>query len=178
MLFNVPIIDRRMYSNVPTWTLVLTFLLGLVYADDSAVRLVTSRLNAAELQKVKYQIGIQKPLPPSTATQPTESERLTLRSSNGVVYQCSVPSFADDDDETAGGDSSVLSSMMRQYNFTDIHAKVNRTMNFFKAEGLCIYKNLGWWTYEFCYGKLVSQFHIQGTLAALNSAKLWQFLAI
>ena len=28
---------------------------------------------------------------------------------------------------------------------------------------LLLFQNKGWWTYEFCYGKSVKQYHMEGT---------------
>ncbi|GJQ08884.1 hypothetical protein GpartN1_g675.t1 [Galdieria partita] len=79
----------------------------------------------------------------STEVATENLRKVVLSSVLGHTFECSVPHFNHSVGESELGLKSLnLSSIISQFN------------------GTCFYRNDGWWTYEFCIGKHVKQFHL------------------
>lgn len=120
-------------------------------------------MDVTEINSYKYQFDIGSELrqlsSPSEAASRNE-ETLVLRNIHGQNYECSLPKFEEiADDEEAKGQT---------YNFTLISEKVNQTTQLLAKSNICVYRSLGWWTYEFCFGSHVSQYHLQSNGTVLG----------
>jgi len=69
--------------------------------------------------------------------------KLLLASVSGHIFECSIPPIRQTVEQSEFNLESVnWSSIISQFN------------------GTCFYRNEGWWTYEFCVGKHVKQYHL------------------
>ncbi|XP_072173495.1 uncharacterized protein [Diadema setosum] len=105
---------------------------------------LTTFLDIEELKSVHYDIDIlEKPV---LYGRPLHTEVVYLSSKYGQRYECQIPDVGDvgkvqEEEKTAAeaGISELLKPM---------------------ESAPCLTKTKDWWTYEFCYGKYVRQFHL------------------
>uniref|UniRef100_A0A8D2KVT3 Endoplasmic reticulum lectin n=1 Tax=Varanus komodoensis TaxID=61221 RepID=A0A8D2KVT3_VARKO len=107
-------------------------------------------LNLHELSELKY--GIEIGAEPVMAGQSKSSEVVTISSKYKQKYECRLPAAAvkihqekeeDPQSYTGLGISELLKPM---------------------EVAPCLIKTKDWWTYEFCYGKHIQQYHMEGTI--------------
>ncbi|RNA29963.1 OS-9-like isoform X2 [Brachionus plicatilis] len=137
---------------------------------------IGSKINKYELDNIRYQIDIDQNLQPSSATQ-SKSDHIPIRSANGQLFTCSFEplEYFDQDSEINIEENSLLSLFSKSaiqrehlrlnqnkqsFNFTQIDLKVQEQISKLTKSNVCLYKNNGWWTYEFCVGQLINQYHI------------------
>ncbi|XP_039273399.2 uncharacterized protein LOC120347469 isoform X1 [Styela clava] len=105
-------------------------------------------LNIEELTNSKYALDIISG-PMNELELPKQSaEGLKLASRHGQNYYCKLPFLAqsnEEKDEEKISKTTPLSSLLEPM----------------KRES-CLKTVVGWWTYEFCYGKYVKQYHSEG----------------
>ncbi|XP_031563676.1 protein OS-9-like [Actinia tenebrosa] len=102
-----------------------------------------SILNLDELHNNKYGIEITN-VPVLLREDSDISDSMLISSKHGQQYQCTLPQIETEEtikdartDFTTEEVTDLLKSMQNR----------------------CLYHNKGWWMYEFCYGKSVSQYH-------------------
>ncbi|XP_071492979.1 uncharacterized protein [Diadema antillarum] len=105
---------------------------------------LTTFLDIEELKSVHYDIDILER--PVLYGRPLHTEVVYLSSKYGQRYECQIPDVGDvgkvqEEEKTAAeaGISELLKPM---------------------ESAPCLTKTKDWWTYEFCYGKYVRQFHL------------------
>uniref|UniRef100_K7EFK2 Endoplasmic reticulum lectin n=1 Tax=Ornithorhynchus anatinus TaxID=9258 RepID=K7EFK2_ORNAN len=120
---------------------VLLLLLGT--ASEAAV----GSLNLAELSDMRYGIEI---LPrPVLGGQSREEEVVVLSSRFKQKYECRLPAGAvhfqhDGQDEVPAYQGPSVPELLRPLGL-----------------GPCLVKTKDWWTYEFCYGRHIQQYHLE-----------------
>ncbi|XP_061470686.1 protein OS-9 isoform X2 [Rhineura floridana] len=121
----------------------------LVFAVASVLGLseALGTLNLHELSELKY--GIEIGAEPVMAGQSKSSEVVTISSKYKQMYECRLPAAAvkihqnkeeDPQSYTGLGISELLKPM---------------------EVAPCLIKTKDWWTYEFCYGKHIQQYHME-----------------
>lgn len=149
----------------------LSYLVFSVLASD------LSKIDRYELENVRYQIDIDQNIQPLSAIQFSNANSISIRSANGQLFSCSLdsPQTFDQDIEPSIEENSLLAffsksniqdqislenTNKKSFNFSLIDSKVKQQMLKLNNSNSCLFKNNGWWTYEFCFGKLVSQYHL------------------
>ena len=139
----------------------------------------TSKLDKFEIENFKYQIDIDQ-LVKSKSSVESNSNLIPIRSVNGQLYSCSLSDTLinyKDDENFENLEESVLFKIFSSqtpshaknqpiepnnvsFNFSLIDEKIKHYMSELNKSNICIYKNNGWWTYEYCFGKYINQYHL------------------
>lgn len=115
-----------------------------------------------ELAEPRYVVeidrtGANKARPPSP---PARTLSMTDRA--GRAYACAVPAAGGDDEDGGDGSSTTTPSTDARSPSTIVAAALAST---------CQVRHEDWWTYEFCFGRHVRQFHVDGGgVAAVKDA--------
>ncbi len=91
----------------------------------------------------------------------------------GQKYRCSLPTLVDEakkSDETVDGGvgnektdpSSLLENSQLQSNSSVNGTARARQLLEPMSSQPCLLRTKDWWTYEFCYGRTVKQYHMEG----------------
>jgi len=104
-------------------------------------------LDLAELKSVNY--GIDIVADPVVRSELEMSEAVYLASIYGQQYQCRIPLIAEENEavrvqEQAAMDTGIVELLKPM------------------QDGPCLMHTKDWWTYEFCYGKTIKQYHMEG----------------
>ena len=110
-----------------------------------------------ELTEPRYVVEIDRS-GASTTPAPPDARTLTLTDRTGRAFQCAVPLGAGADE---GGDASDASSTDARPPSAIVAAALTST---------CQVRHEDWWTYEFCYGKHVRQYHVEGGGVATSTS--------
>ncbi|CAF0936885.1 unnamed protein product [Brachionus calyciflorus] len=143
---------------------------------------LVSKLDRYEIENFKYQIDIDRIIKSKSSLQnELDTQLLSIRSSNGQLYSCKFNTnshdYIDDDDNYEEFEENSLIAFFKStqmpkvstdvqkkshngLNLTLIDQNVKAIMTELSESGICIFKNNGWWTYEFCFGKYISQYHL------------------
>lgn len=144
------------------WVFQILFMGVLVQlrADDL---LENTRVDIIEKNEYKYVIDIHKSLKLQTdqskqSKTDQKEEILVIKNKFGQSYECNIPKF----DDSVDSDEDVLDEKKRgpSYDFTEIDERIKKEMDILAKSKICIYRSLGWWTYEFCFGSHASQYHM------------------
>ncbi|EDO37285.1 predicted protein, partial [Nematostella vectensis] len=103
-------------------------------------------LNLEELEDIKYGMEISG-TPVLLRENPLLSNTLLLSSKHGQQYQCTLPLIEKDE-------------FIKQENENYTTEEITSLLQ--PLENKCLYHNNGWWTYEVCFGKTISQYHEEG----------------
>nr|XP_032801765.1 protein OS-9 isoform X2 [Petromyzon marinus] len=109
-------------------------------------------LNIDELNEMKY--GIEILADPVVKGQSRPAETLFVSSKYGQQYECQLPPQAvfRSTGESSGGEHGSLYQGLAIPELLKPMANVP-----------CLLKTRDWWTYEFCYGKDIKQYHMEGS---------------
>lgn len=159
-------------------TFVIQALLSYSFCSILASGLLSkeSKIDKYELDNIRYQIDIDQNIQPLSVLQ-SKNNIIPIRSANGQLFTCSFESWQtiDQDFEQSIEENSLLSLFStstiqdqisnhnqnkKVFNFTQIDSKVNEQVSKLNKSNICLLKNNGWWTYEFCFGKYISQYHL------------------
>lgn len=117
--------------------------------------LLNSQFDETVTDKEK-QVDLENYAPDDAPSSDVES--LVLSSKYGQLYQCSLPKLSTEDSrdeklekEKAGDVQRLLGPM---------------------KDGPCLFYTKGWWSYEFCYGKEVKQYHFENGAISGNTLLL------
>lgn len=102
-----------------------------------------------ELTEPRYVVEIDRS-GGGSATLPADARTLTLTDRTGRAFQCAVPLDGGDDGD---GDGTGHPSTDARPPSAIVAAALTST---------CQVRHEDWWTYEFCYGKHVRQYHVEG----------------
>lgn len=150
-----------------------------------------SRIDKYELDNIRYQIDIDQNVQPLSAIE-SKNNNIRIRSANGQLFTCSFEPWQtyDQDFELNTEENSLLSLFTKStehdqnlnqnqnkkiFNFTQIDSQVQKQVSKLNESNFCLLKNNGWWTYEFCFGKYINQYHllsngsIQGEIISLGN---------
>ncbi|XP_041458370.1 protein OS-9-like isoform X1 [Lytechinus variegatus] len=104
-------------------------------------------LDIEELKSIHYDIDILEN--PVLYGRPLHTEVVYLSSKFGQRYECQLPDVADvgkvQEEEKSAAETGI-SDLLKPMELAP-----------------CLLKNKDWWTYEFCYGKHVRQFHLENS---------------
>uniref|UniRef100_UPI00358E8731 protein OS-9 isoform X2 n=1 Tax=Myxine glutinosa TaxID=7769 RepID=UPI00358E8731 len=107
-------------------------------------------LNVEELMEAQYTLEISAE--PVISGQAGDVNMLEVTSRFGQHYECLLPTQGVKLDISLAKDDKV-----------DSHSgNVSELLQPMEAEA-CLTKKVNWWTYEFCYGKSIKQYHMEGT---------------
>ncbi|XP_061413360.1 protein OS-9 isoform X2 [Lethenteron reissneri] len=109
-------------------------------------------LNIDELNEMKY--GIEILADPVVKGQSRPAETLLVSSKYGQQYECQLPPqavFRSTGDSSGGEHGSLYQGLAIP--------ELLKPM----ANVPCLLKTRDWWTYEFCYGKDIKQYHMEGS---------------
>lgn len=124
--------------------LVLVLVLVLVVGTGEAL---LGSLNLHELSELKY--GIEIGAEPVMAGQSKSADVVTVSSKYKQKYECRLPAAAvkihqDKEEDSPSYTGLGISELLKPM-----------------EEAPCLIKTKNWWTYEFCYGKHIQQYHIE-----------------
>nr|XP_033793049.1 protein OS-9 isoform X2 [Geotrypetes seraphini] len=119
-------------------SLVIFFSLGL---------LTSASLNLEELSEMKY--GLEILSEPVVLGQSKSEEVVMISSKYKQKYECKLPALAVKFHQDRDEDSHAYSGM----GISDLLRPMEAAP--------CLIKTKDWWTYEFCYGKYIQQYHIE-----------------
>ncbi|XP_030052450.1 protein OS-9 isoform X2 [Microcaecilia unicolor] len=120
------------------WSFVVFFGLGL---------LASASLNLEELSEMKY--GLEILSEPVVLGQSKSDEVVMVSSKYKQKYECKLPALAVKFHQDRDEDSRAYSGM----GISDLIRPMEAAP--------CLLKTKDWWTYEFCYGKYVQQYHVE-----------------
>eukprot|EP00298_Acanthocystis_sp_HF-20_P029095 c796_g1_i1.p1 GENE.c796_g1_i1~~c796_g1_i1.p1 ORF type:complete len:419 (+),score=159.50 c796_g1_i1:29-1285(+) len=113
------------------------------------ISLITTTCSTTEESDLGYVIEFYdsalKPLDKETLS--SISEWIPMTNYEGKEYNCSLP---------------VVKSKQSREEEASKEPKVNINKVFQSLDGQCIFRNEGWWTYEFCFKQRIRQFHVEG----------------
>uniref|UniRef100_T1J0C5 Protein OS-9 n=1 Tax=Strigamia maritima TaxID=126957 RepID=T1J0C5_STRMM len=118
-----------------------------LYIFAAILPIIYATLNVDELSSVTYNLDILKK--PVLSGQAASLSVMYLKSRYGQEYQCTLPGIEFTNDEWRTADDSISTN-------ADI-ANLLRPIE----EGPCLLKIKDWWTYEFCFGKFIRQYHLE-----------------
>ncbi|XP_061180649.1 protein OS-9-like [Saccostrea echinata] len=110
---------------------------------------VASFLDMEELKNINYGIDIlNKPVLLSTQETDKLSETIDVTSKHGQIYRCTIPSQMEAEKQKEEEEKIAMETGVPE---------LLKAME----SGPCLFKTRDWWSYEFCYGKHVRQFHME-----------------
>ncbi|XP_051499695.1 protein OS-9 [Apus apus] len=115
-----------------------------VLGPGRPLRGVRAALNLQELSELKY--GLEILAEPVLAGQRQAEDVVTVASKFKQLYECHLPPPTTPDPEEES----------RLYNGSGV-TELLRPM----AAAPCLVKTKDWWTYEFCYGRHIQQYHME-----------------
>ncbi|XP_029634072.1 protein OS-9 isoform X2 [Octopus sinensis] len=130
--------------NISILPHVATRLFFLVLFD---VAVVIAFLDIDELKSVHYGIEISKE--PILLPQETLPTSVHLKSKYGQQYHCNYPDHHEYEKQTEDSERVAMETGIPEL----LKPLANKS---------CLYKTKDWWTYEFCYGKYIRQYHLEG----------------
>ncbi|XP_029450770.1 protein OS-9 isoform X2 [Rhinatrema bivittatum] len=136
---------KKMAASVGRWR--RSGVCGLVLALLDLVLAVSASLNLEELSEMKYGLEI---LPDPVVLGQSKSEEIVMISSKyKQKYECKLPALAvkfhqDRDEDSRAYSGLGISDLLRPMETAP-----------------CLIKTKDWWTYEFCYGKHIQQYHME-----------------
>ena len=136
---------------------------------------INPSININEINDFKYHIDIEKNIlnlnqnlnfnPNQNQVETDDGLKnnqiiLLIKSVQGQSYQCELPDVVNDEyNEDITGNLNPKSSKKFNHNFTLIGEQVTKYLGRLREQNICIFRNTGWWTYEFCFGSHINQFH-------------------
>ncbi|KAK7080147.1 Protein OS-9 [Halocaridina rubra] len=109
-------------------------------------------LNLDEINSIHYAIDIiNKPV---IKDQVFEGDILTVVNKFGQEYICSLPKVAPSDSDSKN-EENILDQLV------DISGLLKPM-----ETAPCLIKTVDWWTYEFCYGSVIKQYHLEDNKAS------------
>uniref|UniRef100_A0A0L8FW84 MRH domain-containing protein n=1 Tax=Octopus bimaculoides TaxID=37653 RepID=A0A0L8FW84_OCTBM len=130
--------------NISILPHVATRLFFLILFD---VAVVIAFLDIDELKSVHYGIEISKE--PILLPQETLPTSVHLKSKYGQQYHCNYPDHHEYEKQTEDNERVAMETGIPEL----LKPLANKS---------CLYKTKDWWTYEFCYGKYIRQYHLEG----------------
>jgi hypothetical protein len=149
----------------------LLFIISVSYFHFIAIinaALYSPSIDMNEIENFKYEIAIGKSIKLNQKDDLKDAHSfsnsiLEIKKVHGQTYQCRLPEILKslEDDEEEGKEDTATSKLEREtnLNFTLINEKIVAYFDGLKKSQHCLYKNTGWWTYEFCFGQHASQYH-------------------
>ncbi|XP_022301578.2 protein OS-9-like [Crassostrea virginica] len=111
--------------------------------------IVRGFLDIEELKNIKYGIDIlNKPVLLSSQDTDKFSETIDVTSKHGQIYRCTIPSQMEAEKQKEEEEKNAM------------EAGVPELLKPMES-GPCLFKTRDWWSYEFCYGKHIRQFHME-----------------
>lgn len=115
-----------------------------------------------DLENEKTEVEATTPKPPDDKETETAHHYVTMRNNQGQKYHCSVPLIQEESSSRTEGSSSEESNQPQE-------AEEKRDSKITDAKKLldpmeeenCLLKTKDWWTYEFCYGSEIRQYHME-----------------
>ncbi|XP_033728099.1 protein OS-9-like [Pecten maximus] len=106
-------------------------------------------LDIEELKSVHYGLDIiSEPVVWTQRNTASSSNNIQVRSKYGQHYRCSYPDRMEADKKKEEEEKVAMETGIPEL-LKPLEA------------GPCLFKNKDWWSYEFCYGKYIRQFHIE-----------------
>lgn len=127
--------------------MILLFLFGVIFSLEAN----SNFLDINELNNYKYKIDLVDL--PVAVNDDLNEHQIELASIYGQQYVCNLKDVFE-----ALNKSDDLANV--SYNYTQIGLDIKENLGSLKNLNTCIYKNQGWWTYEYCFGKYLNQFHM------------------
>lgn len=123
-----------------------------------AMTVVQGEIPAKDSSRPTYRVHLPEmgSLPPSTTDDVNINninnidDGIEMVSAQGQKLMCVVPNPASDDDDTGASDEQNNNN---NNNFDDVGDVLSSYV------GQCFLRQDGWWSYEFCYNRSISQFH-------------------
>nr|XP_053633104.1 protein OS-9-like isoform X1 [Cherax quadricarinatus] len=123
--------------------------IGFILTGAAALNTV---LNVDEINSIHYAIDILNK--PVVRDQVWDGEVMTVMNKHGQEYICSLPSVAPLDSDFKP-DDDILDQLV------DISVLLKPM-----ETAPCLIKTVDWWTYEFCYGSVIKQYHLEDNKAS------------
>jgi hypothetical protein len=152
--------------NKISQTIIILIVIYKVLAKNQNI---SPSIDINEINNYKYQIDIDKLIIPSNTNQNNQNlNKILIKSVHGQTYQCDLPDILNslndkeeeyDDEEAVGINGSSSIRKNNELNFTLINERIVSYLDGLKKMNVCVYKNMGWWTYEFCFGSHANQYH-------------------
>ncbi|XP_042210793.1 protein OS-9-like [Homarus americanus] len=117
----------------------------------TVVTAVNTVLNVDEINSIHYAIDILNK--PVVKDQGWDGEVMTVVNKHGQEYICSLPSVAPLDSDLKH-DDDIFDQLV------DISVLLKPM-----ETAPCLIKTVDWWTYEFCYGSVIKQYHLEDNKA-------------
>ncbi|XP_066954532.1 protein OS-9-like isoform X2 [Macrobrachium rosenbergii] len=130
------------------WLRVYPFVCSLFIA----VKSLNTVLNLDEINSIHYAIDILNK--PVIKDQVYEGDVMTVVNKYGQEYICSLPKVAPSDADTKN-EENILDQLV------DISGLLKPM-----ETAPCLIKTVDWWTYEFCYGSVIKQYHLEDNKAS------------
>ncbi|XP_068202661.1 protein OS-9-like isoform X2 [Palaemon carinicauda] len=130
------------------WPRVFPFLCVLFIVTES----LNTVLNLDEINSIHYAIDILNK--PVIKDQVYEGDVMTVINKYGQEYICSLPKIAPSDAD-AKSEENILDQLV------DISGLLKPM-----ETAPCLIKTVDWWTYEFCYGSVIKQYHLEDNKAS------------
>ena len=135
--------------------------------DLNQIKISTSQFDLYEIENLKYNFEIQNE--PISKDDLLDASFISITNKHGQLYGCNLTDVLNTLNEINNNDSDKPA-----YNFTYIKTELDRVLGELVKTNVCItkvclvilenlflkFKNLGWWSYEFCFGKYIHQFHV------------------
>ena len=146
--------------NKISHTIIILIVISTVLAKNQNIN---PSIDINEINNYKYQIDIDKLILPSNQNNENLINKILIKSVHGQSYQCELPdilnSMSDNDEDETLGLNDSTEAKKNELNFTLINEKITKYLDDLKKLNICVYKNMGWWTYEFCFGSHANQYH-------------------
>ncbi|KAL3836882.1 hypothetical protein ACJMK2_022289 [Sinanodonta woodiana] len=120
----------------------------LVYVFFSVFYLTYAYLDLDELRSVQYGIDILREPVVKKAQEDYGESGVFLLSKYGQEYQCNIPSHLEQEKKKEEAEKEAL-----EIGVPDLLKSMESAP--------CLIKTKDWWSYEFCYGKHIRQYHIE-----------------
>lgn len=121
--------------------------------DLNQIKISTSQFDLYEIENLKYNFEIQNE--PISKNDLLDASFILITNKHGQLYGCNLTDVLNTLNEINNSDSDK-----QAFNFTYIKTEVDRVLGQLDKTNVCITKNQGWWSYEFCLGKYIHQFHV------------------
>lgn len=109
-------------------------------------------LNVEEITSIHYAVDIIEQ--PVSREQHLEGEVISVVNKHGQEFVCSLPSVTPTDADNKS-DENILDQLV------DISGLLKPM-----ETAPCLIKTVDWWTYEFCYGSVIKQYHLEDNKAS------------
>lgn len=109
-------------------------------------------LNVEEITSIHYAVDIIEQ--PVSREQHLEGEVISVVNKHGQEFVCSLPSVTPTDADSKS-DENILDQLV------DISGLLKPM-----ETAPCLIKTVDWWTYEFCYGSVIKQYHLEDNKAS------------